>query len=61
MADFGTSARRSAAFAGQQIAATLLGIQDAIDGAEAETRNSGLPGGQHRRPWQRIQAPLDHG
>jgi hypothetical protein len=44
MTDIGTSAGRSAAFAGQRIAATLLGVQDAIDAAEAEKRNSGLPG-----------------
>jgi hypothetical protein len=44
MADIGTSAGRRAGFAGQRIVATLLGLQDAIDGAEAETRNSGLPG-----------------
>lgn len=44
MTDIGTSAGRSAAFAGQWIGATLLGVQDAIDAAEAETRNSGLPG-----------------
>lgn len=43
MTDIGTSAGRSAVFAGQRIAATLLGVQDAIDAAEAETRNSGLP------------------
>lgn len=44
MTDIGTSAGRSAVFAGERIAATLLGIQDAIDAAEAEARNSGLPG-----------------
>jgi hypothetical protein len=44
MTDIGTSAGRSAAFGGQRIAATLFGVQDAIDAAEAETRNSGLPG-----------------
>jgi hypothetical protein len=44
MTDIGTSAGRSAGFAGQRMAASLLGVQDAIGGAEAETRNSGLPG-----------------
>jgi hypothetical protein len=44
MTDIATSAQRSAGSAGQRIVATLLGLQDAIDGAEVETRNSGLPG-----------------
>jgi hypothetical protein len=44
MTDIGTSAGRSVAFAGQRTAATLLGVQDAINAAEAETRNSGLTG-----------------
>jgi hypothetical protein len=44
MTDIGTSAGRSAVFAGERIAATLLGIQDAIDAVGAEARNSGLPG-----------------